>query len=68
MSSKKAHWALSSATANSCATDESPWTTQAPSTPSPVYITIALLYLSINILLSKIAREIQRRNSRETTS
>jgi hypothetical protein len=33
-----------------------------------VYITIALLYLSINILLSKIAREIQRRNSRETTS
>jgi glutamate transport system permease protein len=31
----------------------------------PVYVTIALLYLSINILLSRIAREIQRRNSRE---
>ena len=31
----------------------------------PVYITIALVYLAMNLLLSRIAREIQRRNSRE---
>jgi glutamate transport system permease protein len=30
----------------------------------PVYITIALLYLTINLVLSRVAREIQRRNAR----